>query len=1091
MSGFARRLQQAVGKIVVAEDDFARADAASLGTAKMGGVWIAAGADTWGIIGGKAAISGSTDSPNEALLPVALTTGAVTADVYLSPGGSNTGLTLLSTSDASSYLSVQLNLSNPDTSSELYDRVTISKRVGGVTTWLAEQDNAGLVAGQGYTLSVIITNSDITVYVNGTQSLHYTFQFGDIDDLSGTYTGLRTWVGPDDEDGGSRWGNFKAITIPSAPPRVPAAPLAPTVTLAGANAVAVSWDAPGDGGSAITGYTVSTWKNSDRSLIGTMSVASTSATVTGLSGGTDYYFTVTATNSVGVSDPSAASAVITASGGSILVPDAPTNVTATPGNGSAVITWTVPASDGGGTITGYTVTSASGEDGITHTAKTSGSTTSVTVGGLTNGDNYTFTVHATNGAGDSAESSSSNSVSPTSNTTIIAQDNFSRSDGNLGTATIGGAWSTSGSDSWVITNDMAAISGSVDSPNVALLPVTMATGTVAADVYLSPARANTGLTLLGVSDGSAYLSVQLNKSTAYDRISVSTRIASTTKWLAIKDAANLSYNRGYTVAAVLTATDISVYVDGVPELQYTFQAGDLTGLGQEIGLRTWVGPSDEDGQSRWSRFLATTDQSTPTNRVPAVPRNVTATSAGSGSVNVVWQRPGNGGSAITSYTLTSSAGYSQTGIDPSLTSYTATGITNSSQTFTLTAINAVGSSIGATSNSVTPGTTTVPNAPTNVVATAGNAQATIWWSAPNDNGGSVITGYTVTSSPGNFTATTSGATNATVSGLTNGTAYTFTVVATNAIGNSVASNVSNSVSPSGSSSGNNFLLNPSAHGYPDATNTGYTNYFDSSLGRTLTSGDLTLHSGNFTTTSDGQIIEKLKITGKLTVAHNNVIVRGCYLAYTGANFAVSDHNQPNISQTWTLEYCTINCSNSGALASLNVEWANVSYCDISGGTDGWDPWGIRAPLTFSHNYIHDLVQNPTTKSHTDCIQIVGGTGGLTIQHNTLICMNPSYPIGGYANGGGAFPGNTSGMQVGQLTGNIGNVMFTDNLCDGGNYMFNANWGSDGTHDLVGTITISNNRYGRDERYGIYTHITDGSHNVITSGNVWDDNGSTA
>ena len=83
-------------------------------------------------------------------------------------------------------------------------------------------------------------------------------------------------------------------------------------------------------------------------------------------------------------------------------------------------------------------------------------------------------------------------------------------------------------------------------------------------------------------------------------------------------------------------------------------------------------------------------------------------------------------------------------------------------------------------------TSTVPGAPTNVVATTGNTTASVAFTAPTNNGGSVITGYTVTSNPGNITAT--GATSPiNVTGLMNGTAYTFTVVATNAVGNSVAS----------------------------------------------------------------------------------------------------------------------------------------------------------------------------------------------------------------------------------------------------------------------------------------------------------------
>ncbi len=89
---------------------------------------------------------------------------------------------------------------------------------------------------------------------------------------------------------------------------------------------------------------------------------------------------------------------------------------------------------------------------------------------------------------------------------------------------------------------------------------------------------------------------------------------------------------------------------------------------------------------------------------------------------------------------------------------------------------------------------TPPSAPTNVTATAGNAQATVSFSAPASDGGSPITSYTVTSTPGNLTAT-GASSSTTVTGLTNGTPYTFTVHATNAAGPGPESSASNSVTP--------------------------------------------------------------------------------------------------------------------------------------------------------------------------------------------------------------------------------------------------------------------------------------------------------
>src|ERR1039457_1622522 len=90
-------------------------------------------------------------------------------------------------------------------------------------------------------------------------------------------------------------------------------------------------------------------------------------------------------------------------------------------------------------------------------------------------------------------------------------------------------------------------------------------------------------------------------------------------------------------------------------------------------------------------------------------------------------------------------------------------------------------------------TSNLPSAPRSVAAAPGNAQATVTFGQPINSG--TITGYTVTSSPGNITATGT-ASPITVTGLTNGTSYTFTVTATNTSGTGPASSASNSVIPS-------------------------------------------------------------------------------------------------------------------------------------------------------------------------------------------------------------------------------------------------------------------------------------------------------
>jgi DNA-binding beta-propeller fold protein YncE len=258
---------------------------------------------------------------------------------------------------------------------------------------------------------------------------------------------------------------------------------------------------------------------------------------------------------------------------------------------------------------------------------------------------------------------------------------------------------------------------------------------------------------------------------------------------------------------------------------------------------------------------------------PGAPTGVTA-AAGNGQATVAFTAPAtNGGSAITTYTVTSTPdNLTASGTASPLT---ITGLTNGTPyTFTVTATNGNGTGPASNaSNSIVPGFTTyalaltvngtgtihstpapdinctgscnqsfdsgtlvnltaspgsghtfsgwsgacsgsgscnvtmsqarsvtatfayaLPGAPTGVTATAGTGQATVTFTAPASNGGSPITSYTVTSSPGNISVS-GGSSPITISGLTNGTAYTFTVVATNANGSGTASGPSNSVTP--------------------------------------------------------------------------------------------------------------------------------------------------------------------------------------------------------------------------------------------------------------------------------------------------------
>jgi hypothetical protein len=197
-----------------------------------------------------------------------------------------------------------------------------------------------------------------------------------------------------------------AVTAPGVPTGVVATPASTTVAL--------SWTAPATGGSTITGYNVyeATTAGSENyaSPVNTSPIAGTTLTVTALTNGTKYYFTVKAINAIGSSAASAEVWAIPAG----TAPGAPTGVSADAGYASATVTWTAPSNVGGSAISRYTATAADATvpTGGGQSCTWSTGALSCLVSGLTNGDSYSFTVTATNSVGTSVASSPSSAVTP-------------------------------------------------------------------------------------------------------------------------------------------------------------------------------------------------------------------------------------------------------------------------------------------------------------------------------------------------------------------------------------------------------------------------------------------------------------------------------------------------------------------------------------------------------------------------------------------------------------------------------------------------------------------------------------------------------
>ena len=158
----------------------------------------------------------------------------------------------------------------------------------------------------------------------------------------------------------------------------------PVTPTRGDREVELAWAAPAANGSAITGYTVSYRRATDAAWTSLTPTTATSATVTGLTNGVSYQFTVSATNAAG---PSVESNIVSAVPAKAAT--APVITAEAPSDGGASISYDPPADAGGYPVDGYEVEYR--EVGAT-TWESNGSTASVS--GLDNGVAVEFRIRA-------------------------------------------------------------------------------------------------------------------------------------------------------------------------------------------------------------------------------------------------------------------------------------------------------------------------------------------------------------------------------------------------------------------------------------------------------------------------------------------------------------------------------------------------------------------------------------------------------------------------------------------------------------------------------------------------------------------------
>ena len=606
----------------------------------------------------------------------------------------------------------------------------------------------------------------------------------------------------------------------------PGQPAAPTATR-GNQSITVSWAAPADGGAAISDYNVNYREQNKATVNHPFTGTGTTTTITGLTNGKQYQVTVQAVNKAGMSDWSPWSALATPA----TKPSAPGAPTLAHGAASLSVSWTAPA-DNGADITDYDVQ----YQACTATPKTctssptwgpwtdhahTGTGTSASITGLTNGTAYQVQVRATNATGTGSWSASAkehpSTVPGAPGAPTLVVDH----------ASLDVSWSApSATGGSAVTDYDVQYRACTASPLTCTTSPTWGSWT---EWNASDTSTTTSATVTGLTNGTAYQvqvraanrsgdgawSASASSAPAAQKPEAPARATLTVKHQALgvswsepnaNGSAIIDYDvqyRACTYSTDLTCSNSSTATWG----SWTNRSGetngdtatsaDLTGLTNGTAYQVQVRAANARGESAWSQSAQATPATT-----PGTPGQPTVTT-GAQQLGVSWSAPtSDGGAAITGYKVRYCDQSTGCDADDEWTTDTQTGTGTTATIYNLTngttyrvqvaATNSVGDSSWSTYRTGKPKDKPAqPNAPTVV---SGNGSLAVSWTAPANNGAS-ITGYKVrwcggeSADCGSDDSTdwkeksTSG-TSTTISSLTNGTQYQVKVRARNSVGDS-------------------------------------------------------------------------------------------------------------------------------------------------------------------------------------------------------------------------------------------------------------------------------------------------------------------
>jgi Fibronectin type III domain len=433
-----------------------------------------------------------------------------------------------------------------------------------------------------------------------------------------------------------------AVVTTQGPPDAPAG----VTAVAGLTNAVVTWTQPRDGGATIEHSVVTA---SPGNIVTTVTGAATQVTVTGLTVGQTYTFTVTTTNQLADSPVSAPSNAVTVFG----TPGSPTVVSAVPGNSQVTLTWSANANTGGIPLQAYQIT---GNPAPTTPLRILPNTTTATITGLTNGVSYVFSVVADNGALSAAGVSLARvpDVAPLAPASVAGTDGVVAGSADVSWTAPPGNGGTSVTGYRVTA--ISSVDGTGPTSLVPASPLNTVVNGLNTDInYTFKVEAQNGAGFGAANISAAVFLASTPGAPSAPQSVVATFISSQT--------ARVTWSPPATDSGTSTAVTTGYRITGSPSPTTPIVVGttalllDIPGLtgGVSYTFKVVAVNSQGAGPSGTSNAVAISGppQAPVLNPLTA---GAPATAGAAGTLTASWSVPNDGGSAITSYTLLVSPG---------------------------------------------------------------------------------------------------------------------------------------------------------------------------------------------------------------------------------------------------------------------------------------------------------------------------------------------------------------------------------------------------------------------------------------------------